>query len=76
MVEGGARGVENTQKSQNTRGSPLIKRSEVGGGYKSHQGKQIPLSRNRILGPGALMGEPYRPSWPHTQSPFYTFLAK
>ncbi len=65
-------GVENTQKSQksHTRGSPLIKKylREVGwgvdGGYKSHQGEQILLSRNHIPGPGALREEPYRAYWP------------
>ncbi len=31
----------------------------VDGGYKSHQGEQIPLSRNHIPGPGALREEPY-----------------
>ncbi len=53
------------------KGEPLDKKRslrEVGwgvdGGYKSHQGEQIPLSRNRIPGPGALREEPYRPSWP------------
>ncbi len=52
-MEGG-RGVENIQ------GEPLDKklsqRSGVGvdGGYKLDQGEHIPLSRNRIPGPGAL----------------------
>ncbi len=42
----------------------------VDGGYTSHQGEQIPLSRNRIPGPGALREEPYMPSWP--LGPLYT----
>ncbi len=65
-------GVENTQKIHRSihrnhikyKGEPLDKKSlrEVGWGggwgYKSHQGEQIPLSRNRIPGPGALREEP------------------
>ncbi len=53
VMEGG-RGVENIQ------GEPLDKKLSqrsgggVDGGYKLDQGEHIPLSRNRIPGPGAL----------------------
>ncbi len=77
---GGGGGVENTQKLHRNhikyKGEPLEKKlsQRIGGGvdrgYKSHQGEQIPLSRNLIPGPGALREEPYRPSWP--LGPLYT----
>ncbi len=60
-----------TEITENTRESPLIKKSlrEVGWGYKLHQGEQIPFSRNCIPGPGALRQEPYRPYRPPAHSP-------
>lgn len=64
---GDGRGVENTENTQKSQRShkykwePLDKKKylrEVGRGvdvsYKSHQGEHIPLSQNRIPGPGAL----------------------
>ncbi len=77
---GGGRGVENIENTQNShkyKRDPLIKKNiseKWGGGWmchKSHQWKHIPLSRNRIPGPGALTQYPYRPSWPLI-APLYT----